>query len=60
MWTIGFVLMYASWVVSYRTLPEGILIGVLLVSRIEIATYELMSTFSRIFSYNFLWSVFHL
>jgi len=52
LWTIGFISMYASWAVSYRTLPEGILVGKLLVSRIEIVTYELTSTFSRIFSYN--------
>ncbi|MEM3381512.1 MAG: hypothetical protein QXQ11_05070 [Candidatus Bathyarchaeia archaeon] len=52
LWMIGFILMYASWAVSYRTLPEGVLAGRLLVSRIEIVTYELTSTFSRIFCYN--------
>ncbi|MGQ9543111.1 MAG: hypothetical protein ACUVTM_03330 [Candidatus Bathyarchaeia archaeon] len=54
LWTIGFILMYVSWMFSYRALPEGVLCGKFLVSRLEIMTYELLSTFSRIFSYNLL------
>jgi len=52
LWTAGFTCMYIAWSISYRALPDGVLCGKFLVNQVQIVTQELLSTFSRILTYN--------
>ncbi len=60
LWAVGFTVMYVAWSISYRSLPEGVLCGKLLVGQVEIVTQELLSTFSRILGYNLVFACFPL
>jgi hypothetical protein len=52
LWIIGFVCMFIAWSISYRSLPEGILHGKVLISYIEIVKPDFFPTFIRILTYN--------
>ncbi len=54
LWIVGFICMMIAWGISYRALPEGVFHGKVIVSYVRLVTEDLLSTFSRIFTYNLL------
>jgi len=52
MWLIGMAILFATWTLSFRTLPEGIAQGKFVVHYVPIKTEAVATTFIRIFVWN--------